>query len=85
LSWWKAPICLLKPGGVYAHHRRAAAGGRDLPAYRRRLARPAGLPRRLHARRPGAAVGLSRRGVVLANAIGTGVADDKSIYPSCRR
>ena len=23
--------------------------------------------------------------VTLANAVGTGVADDKSIYPSCRR
>jgi uncharacterized circularly permuted ATP-grasp superfamily protein len=60
-SWWRAPICLLKRRGVYAHHRGAAAGGCDLSPHRRRLARPAGLPRRFDARRPGAAVRLSRR------------------------
>ena len=33
------------------HHRRRAVGGRDLPAHRRRLPRPAALPPRLRARR----------------------------------
>ena len=53
----------------------------DLPPHRRRLPRPAGLPRRLHAGRAGPAGGLPRRQRDAGNAIGTGVADDKSIYP----
>ena len=39
-----------QPAGVHAHDRRAAAGGRDLPAHRRRLHRPGHLPRGLGAR-----------------------------------
>ena len=57
------------------------ARGRDLPPRRRRLPRPAGLPpdSTLGVRR---AAGVYRAGnVTLCNAIGTGVADDKSIYP----
>ena len=59
-----------------------AARGRGLPAHRRRLPRPAGLPPRLHAGRARPHVNAYRAGrVTLANAVGTGVADDKSIYP----
>lgn len=60
-SWWRAPICLLKTARCICAPPRAAAGGCDLSPHRRRLARPAGLPRRFDARRPGAAVRLSRR------------------------
>ena len=57
------------------------AHGRDLPARGRRLPRPLGVPAHFDAglRRPG---GANRAGNVgICNAIGTGVADDKSIYP----
>ncbi len=61
---------------------RPAARRRDLPPRRRRLPRPA---RRSGPTRRSAAPGLLRAyragNVTLANAIGTGVADDKSIYP----
>ena len=80
-SWWRAPICLLKTARCICAPPRAAAGGCDLSPHRRRLARPAGLPRRFDARRPGLLSVYRAGGVVLANAIGTGVADDKSIYP----
>ena len=68
--------------GLHAHDARPAARARDLPARRRRLPRPAarsapdsmlGVPGLFAAYRAGR--------VTLANAIGTGVADDKSIYP----
>jgi uncharacterized circularly permuted ATP-grasp superfamily protein len=63
-----------------ADHTRAGAGGRHLPPYRRRLPRPLGVPGGLH---PGGA--RARGGGALgprldANAIGTGVADDKALY-----
>jgi uncharacterized circularly permuted ATP-grasp superfamily protein len=67
---------------LHAHHAGPAEGRRDLPAHRRRLSstRSRSVPTRcwacpdcLAAYAPGA----SR----LANAIGTGVADDKSMYP----
>jgi uncharacterized circularly permuted ATP-grasp superfamily protein len=58
-----------------------AARGRDLPPRGRRLPRPPGLP-------PDSTLGCAglldayRAGnVTLCNAIGTGMADDKSIYP----
>ena len=67
---------------LHAHHERPPARGRDLPAHRRRLPRPARLPPGLDARRAGAARAPTAPGnVAIANAIGTGVADDKSIYP----
>ena len=46
---------------LHAHDARAAAGGRDLPADRRRLPRPADLPARLAARRGRPLQRLSRR------------------------
>ena len=46
---------------LHAHHARTAARGHHLPAHRRRLHGSAGVPRRLAARRAGAAVGVSRR------------------------
>ena len=66
---------------LHAHHVGRAARRRDLPPRRRRLRRPAGVPRRLAARRARAcstptAPATSRS----ANAIGTGVADDKAVY-----
>ena len=67
--------------GLHAHHARAAARRRDLPARRRRLPRPAGVPPGLDARRAGLFSAYRAGRVTLANAIGTGVADDKSIYP----
>ena len=68
-------------GGVHAHHPGTAARRCDLPAHRRRLPRSLvfrpdsmlGVPGLLTAYRAGR--------VTIANAIGTGVADDKSIYP----
>ena len=67
--------------GVHAHHARAAAGACDLPADRRRFPRSARVPDGFAARRAWPLWRLSRGRVTLANAIGTGVADDKSIYP----
>jgi uncharacterized circularly permuted ATP-grasp superfamily protein len=66
--------------GLHADHRRAAAGGRDLPAGRRRLPRPGALPQRLDARRARLINAVRTGGVTLANAVGNGVADDKLIY-----
>ena len=67
---------------LHAHDARPAARRCDLPAHRRRLPRSA----RRSARTPcSACPGLMaayRAGrVTIANAIGTGIADDKSIYP----
>ena len=47
--------------GLHAHDAGPAAGGRDLPAHRRRLPRSPGLPRRLAARRARAGPGLPVR------------------------
>ena len=55
---------------------------RDLPPRRRRLPRPARVPRRLDARlRRACSTPTAPATSTLSNAIGTGVADDKSIYP----
>ncbi len=54
---------------------------RDLSPHRRRLPRSAGVQGRLDARRDGLDERLPRRHVAIANAVGTGVADDKAIYP----
>ena len=43
---------------LHAHDQRTAAGGRGVPAHRRRLPRPAGVPIRFDARRAGPGVGL---------------------------
>jgi uncharacterized circularly permuted ATP-grasp superfamily protein len=56
------------------------AGGLDLPAHRRRLHGSARVPPRLAARRA-RLMGAYRAGNVgIANAVGTGVADDKAVY-----
>ena len=59
---------------------RRAAGGRDLPADRRRVPRPAAVQPRLGARRPGLLNAARAGNVALANAVGNGVADDKLVY-----
>ena len=68
-------------GLLHAHHRRAAAGAHDLPPARRRRSSTRsssgsdsllGVPGLVRAYRAGT--------VAIANAIGTGVADDKAIY-----
>ena len=56
------------------------ARARGLPPPRRRLRRPAGVPPRLAARRPGLVRAYRAGTVAIANAFGTGVADDKAIY-----
>jgi uncharacterized circularly permuted ATP-grasp superfamily protein len=53
----------------------------DLPPRRRRLPRSEVLPQGFHARRAGLLDAYRAGRVTLSNAIGTGVADDKSIYP----
>ena len=64
------------------HDARDAARRRHLPADRRRLPRPARLPRRTACSAcPGLLNAYRAGNVTLANAIGTGVADDKAIYP----
>ncbi len=64
-----------------ADHARSAAGGRDLPPDRRRLPRPASASAPT---RPSGVAGLMQAyragNVTLANAPGTGVADDKAVY-----
>jgi uncharacterized circularly permuted ATP-grasp superfamily protein len=66
---------------LHAHHAGPEARGRDLPPRRRRLPRPQGLPPDSTLGCAGM-LGVYRSGnITLANAIGTGVADDKSIYP----
>ena len=66
---------------LHAHHPRPRARPRRLPAPRRRLRRPARVPPRLAARRARAACAPTAPGsVAIANAFGTGVADDKAIY-----
>ena len=70
-----------RPARLPAHHRGPRAGGRDLPAHRRRLPRPGGPALRLAARRGRAhAGGAARAGSRCATPSGTGVADDKAIY-----
>ncbi len=54
---------------------------RDLSPHRRRLPRSAGLPRRIpRSACPGLMAAYQAGNVTLANAVGTGVADDKAIY-----
>ena len=66
---------------VHAHHAGPEAGGRDLPPRRRRLPRPQ-VFRKDSTLGCAGMLGVYRSGnITLANAIGTGVADDKSIYP----
>ena len=67
---------------VHAHHAGPAARGRDLPPRRRRLPRPAGLPRPTRTLGCAGLLDVYRSGnITLSNAIGTGVADDKSHLP----
>jgi uncharacterized circularly permuted ATP-grasp superfamily protein len=70
-----------RPQGLHAHHRWAQSRGRDLPPDRRRVPRPAGVQPDSMLGVPGLVAAYRAGNVVLANAIGTGVADDKSIYP----
>ncbi len=81
-GWWRAPTCSLRTARCICGPPRAAASGCDLspasttPGSTRPLLAAdsmLGVPGLLSVYRAG--------GVVLANAIGTGVADDKSIYP----
>jgi uncharacterized circularly permuted ATP-grasp superfamily protein len=67
--------------GLHAHDRGAQARGRDLPPSRRRLHRSAGpsVPTARSAS-PGLMSAYQAGNVTLANAVGTGVADDKAIY-----
>ena len=65
---------------LHAHDRRPRARARRLPPHRRRLHRPARVPPRLAARRPGPVRAYRAGTVAIANAVGTGVADDKAIY-----
>ncbi len=61
--------------------RRPPAGAHDLSPHRRRFPRPDGVPAGQHAWRVPGLIGAWRRGnVTLANAVGTGVADDKAVY-----
>ena len=54
---------------------------RHLPPGRRRVPRPAAVPRRLDARQPRASCSPRALGnVTIANAVGNGVADDKLLY-----
>ena len=58
-----------------------AARGRDLPPRRRRLPRSAGVPAPTRTLGVAGLFNAYRAGnVALANAIGTGVADDKALY-----
>ena len=67
--------------GVHAHDARAAPRRRDLPARRRRFPRSAGVQSGVACFGVPGLVGAYLAGnVTLANAIGTGVADDKAIY-----
>ena len=66
---------------LHAHDPRTPARRRDLPPRRRRLPRPARLPARLAcSASPGLFNAYRAGNVALANALGTGVADDKAIY-----
>jgi uncharacterized circularly permuted ATP-grasp superfamily protein len=73
--------CSSRRHGLHAHDAGPAARRRDLPPHRRRLPRPAGLPPDSMLGVPGLLSAYRAGRVTLANAIGTGVADDKSIYP----
>ena len=72
---------LLRRPGVHAHDRRPDPRRRHLPPGRRRVPRPAAVPRRLDARRrPGLMLAARLGNVTIANAVGNGVADDKLVY-----
>ena len=67
---------------LHAHDRGPRARPRGLPPPRRRLHRPARVPPGLDARRARASCAPTAPGTVaIANAIGTGVADDKADLP----
>ena len=75
------PTCSFTKRGLPEDYAWAAAGGRDLPSAGRRFLDPEtfrpdsllGVPGLFRAYRAG--------NVTLANAVGTGVADDKAVYP----
>ena len=66
---------------LHAHDARARARRRHLPPHRRRLPRPARVPADSLLGVAGLINAYRAGNVTLANAIGTGVADDKAIYP----
>ena len=66
---------------LHADDAGAAARRRHLPARRRRLPRPADLPRATPCSASPGLLNAYRAGnVTIANALGTGVADDKAVY-----
>ena len=65
---------------LHAHDPGAEARRRDLPPHRRRLPRSARLPAGFRARRAGLMSAYQAGNVTLANAVGTGIADDKAVY-----
>ena len=68
-------------GRLYAHHRRAETRRRHLQPARRRFPGSAGIPRTNPALGvPGLIAAYRAGNVTIANAPGTGVADDKAIY-----
>ena len=70
---------------LYANDRRTQTRRRDLPPARRRLSRSDCLPSRFSCSASRDLIDAYRAGnVTLANALGTGVADDKAIYRSSR-
>ena len=76
-----------RPGGarrrlrLRPHHRRPGAGRRHLPAGRRPLPRPRGVPARLACSGvPGLMRAWKAGRVALVNAPGAGIADDKKVY-----
>ena len=80
-SWSRAATSSSRPSIVYMRTTAGAeARRRDLPPHRRRLPRSAGLPPGLDARRAGLMSAYQAGNVTLANAVGTGIADDKAVY-----
>ena len=65
---------------LHAHHGRAAPRRRDLPPRGRRFHRPGRFPARFDPGGAGLFNAYRTGNVALANAVGTGVADDKAIY-----
>ena len=73
------PVCQGR-GGLHAHHAGTPARRRHLSTHRRRFPGPAGVPTRLRARRSRLMSAYRAGQVTLANAVGTGIADDKAVY-----